>query len=211
MTPVLRLPLVLVAIVSITSCAAPINQYNADRYYELGLENEFSGNYAAAREAFNRALINAELAGATPNYISAVLYNLGRMHGYTCDFESAVQLLTDALKAERSLDMPDSVNIAKRLSELARLSYDLGNFEQSARFYSEVIPLLEQLGIQEDDPIGYAYFLEGYSKTLAQSGRPEVAANEVDRANLLRSANAGKSAAFIPVEYHDVCVDEAAL
>ncbi|MDH3747720.1 MAG: tetratricopeptide repeat protein [Gammaproteobacteria bacterium] len=211
MTAVLRHIGIFSALIFLASCAAPINRYNADRYYEIGLENEFSGNYARAREAFNRALINADLAGAPPSYISAVLYNLGRMHGYTCDFESAEQLLMEALATERALETPDPVNIAKRLSELARLSFDLEKFEQSANYYSEAVPVVEQLGILRDDPVGYAYFLEGYSDALRRLGRTDAASAESNRAKLLKSENEGVSANFVPIEYRDVCVGETAL
>jgi len=203
--PTLRILPIMVCAWLLTSCAAPINKYNADRYYELGRENELSGNYGAAREAFNRAFINADLAGAPPNYMSAILYNLGRMYGYTCDYESAEQILQEALASEISLDVPDPVNIAKRLSELARLSFDMEKYEQSSDYYSEAIPILEQLSIQQSDPIGYAYYLEAYSSVLSALGRTEPSVENMKRAARLRIENAGASPGFVPIEYHDVC------
>ena len=211
MTAVLKSVGMLAVVAVLASCAPQLNQYNADRYYDLGLEKEFSGDYAGAREAFRRALINAKSGKAQPSYVSAVLYNLGRMHGYTCDFESSDRLIVESLFAERALESPDPANITKRLSELARLSFDRQYFEQSTKYYSEVIPMLEKLGVLEDDPVGYAYFLEGYSNALERLGSTGAASEVYDRAKSLRTDNSGITAKFIPLEYRDVCSGSAAL
>lgn len=183
--------------------------FGEDFNFAAGGQYELDGDYTAARDSFAKALESARSSGQAPTYVSAVLYNLGRMEALTCDFDSGEQLLMEALTMERGLDSPGPANITKRLSELARLSSTQGKFEQSASYYDEAIPLLEQLNIEDIDPVGFADFLDGYSAVLSQLERSE-AASVTARASGLRSENEGKAAQVAPVEYHEVCEGETA-
>jgi len=181
--------------------------FGVDHLFRTGLQNEFSGNYLEARDNFKEALEFAKTSSAGPAYESAVLYNLGRMYGYSCDFETAEKLLADALQKERALEEPDDGNITKRLGELARLSFDMGKFRMSASYYAEAVDRLDQLTIENDDPIGYADFLDAYALTLDQTGGAAIAVELRNRADLLRSENEGKDAEFTFVDYSSVCGD----
>lgn len=181
--------------------------FGVDHLFRSGLQNELAGNYLAARNNFEEALEFAETSNAGPAYESAVLYNLGRMYGYSCDFETAEKLLADALQKERALEEPDDGNITKRLGELARLSFDMGQFRISASYYAEAVDRLDQLTIENDDPLGYADFLEAYALTLDQTGGAAIAVELRNRADLLRSENEGKDAEFTFVDYSSVCGD----
>ena len=186
-------------------CVSAINQTNAERYYAIGLDAEAAGNFAGAREAFKRAFINARSAGASPEYMSAVVYNLGRMYGYTCDYAGAELLLKDALDSERSLQHPTPGNITKRLSELARLTYDMQKYQDSVSYYDQAVPLLEELGMAEDDPVGYGRYLEMFAAALAQSGDRPRAESMRAKATKLLSEHPSQRAQFTPVLYSEVC------
>jgi tetratricopeptide (TPR) repeat protein len=184
-------------------CAAPSGYYAAQHHFDAGLIAEHRGDYAQARHHFEAALEQAEIGGLPQDYMSAVTYNLGRMVGYTCDFEEADRLLREALRLEQALRYPDQGMVAKRLSELARLSYDSGRVEDSVNYYERAIPILEQLGIARIDPIGYAMFLDDYALAMEAAGN---AADRVrEKAAFLRDLNPGKQAEFAPVHYRSVC------
>ena len=186
-------------------CATDINRINASRYYDAGLAFEARKQYEQAREAYWRALVNYRSAGGPQSAISAATYNLGRMTGMTCNFPLAEQFLQEALKLEEQLTSPEPGNITKRLGELANISFALDKFEESAAFYERAVPRLEQLGIIQDDPIGYALYLDGYANALDKAGMSAKGAEIRRRASAIRDQNAAKTARFSPVYYNNVC------
>ncbi|MCE1239496.1 MAG: hypothetical protein LWW83_06185 [Azonexaceae bacterium] len=186
-------------------CATSINQKNADRYYEAGLQAESRGNWSQAREMYSRALVNARSGGAAPEYVSAVTYNLGRATGYTCDFDRAESLLREALELEQALPKPSASNITKRWSELARLNFDQGKYEASARWYSLAVPELERMGILTIDPIGFAGYLGEQADSEEKSGRLQQAVAIRQRAAAIREASAGRSAKYVPIHFRQIC------
>ena len=201
----IRTLLCLAVSVVVTGCATEINQKNADTYYEAGLRAEASKNWSGAKEMYFRSLVNARSSGASPAYISAVTYNLGRMTGYTCEYTDAEKLLLESLALEQGLAVPNMVNLTKRWSELAQIAYDQGKYAESAKWFALAIPELEKLNIVSKDPIGYAVYLEDYAKSIEKSGQVQQANAIRQRAASLRSSNPGASASFKPIYYRDVC------
>lgn len=177
----------------------------AQRAYEQGLRAEFAGNYSGARDAFEKALTEAQAAGLGQEFISAATYNLARMTGYTCDFSRAKELLLEALKLEQALPAPSRANVTKRLSELARLSYDQGAFSESVAHYDLVVPEIEELGVLKLDPNGFAIFLDDYAQALARSGDEQRADAARRKAANIRFTNVGVPVRFLPTYYRDVC------
>lgn len=197
--------LLLLAPLFTLGCATDLNRINASKYYELGLRAEAAGDYRGAHEAFRRALINAGSANARPEYVSAVKYNLGRMTGYLCDYTQAESILLDSLQTEQRLRSSAPGNITKRLSELARLTYDMGKYPESAAYFERVLPEIERLGVVEKDPVGFALFLEDYASALEKKGDASKAAEIAARAVELKAKHPGRAAGFTPVHYRDVC------
>lgn len=179
--------------------------FGADYNFEAGLERERVGDYVTARDYFVQALDFAKSSAAAPRHVSAIVYNLGRMYGYSCDFETGKQYLLEALEMERSLEAPGEANIAKRLSELARLSFDMDDYGASAVFYGEAIEHLDRLSVASDDPIAYANYLESYSVALERTGDVALAGTLQDRARDLRSSSGTQVAQFVPIRYREVC------
>ncbi len=189
----------------IGGCAPAINQINSERYYEAGLQAESQRNWVHAREMYFRSLVNAKSSGASPEQISAATFNLGRMVGYTCDYPQAESLLKQSVDFEKKLVSPNPANLTKRWSELARLTYDMGKYSESAQWYALSVPELERMGVVNIDPIGFADYLEAQGRALEKSGQSRPAAEVMERAGKLRAVSLGKSALFVPVEYSSVC------
>jgi tetratricopeptide (TPR) repeat protein len=143
----IRTALCVAALVILSGCATAINQKNAGTYYEAGLQAEASKNWAGAKEMFWRALVNARSGGAAPAYISAATYNLGRMTGYTCEYADAEKLLLESVSLEQGLPTPNMINLTKRWSELAQITYDQGKYAESSKWFAIAIPELEKLNI----------------------------------------------------------------
>jgi tetratricopeptide (TPR) repeat protein len=182
-----------------------VNLKNADTYYHLGLQAEARGDFVGAKEAFWRAWVNARDGKASPAYQSAVLYNLGRMTGYTCDFAEAEKLLHDALDRELKISGPESGNTSKRLFELARLNYDQGKYVQAAEFYEKAIPACIRLGCLETDPIIVANSYDELGKAYQAIGSVDKGKDAVAKAADIRAKNPGAEARFVPVRYDAMC------
>lgn len=132
-------------------------------------------------------------------------YELGRMTGYTCDFAEAEKLLREALQLEQSLPSPNVRNITIRLSELARITFDQGKYQEAVAFYGQAVPALEKQDILTSDPVGYANYLGDYATALDRNGEVDKAKQVRTQADSIRSSNPGKAAKFVPVHYRDVC------
>lgn len=191
--------------VLLAGCAHDINLKNAETYYLAAVRAEQAGNYAGAKEGYRRALINARLGKAPQQGISAATYGYGRMAGYTCDYSEAETALIEALRLEQSLPAPSQANVTSRLTELARLSYDMGKPVEASNYYERAIPLLQSQDITRLDPLGYAIFLEDYARALDDSGQGQKAAGPRREAAALRAANPSAKAKFAPIYYRDVC------
>lgn len=197
--------IVLAAALVATPPAWSADRQTVTRAYDDGLRAEFAGDYSSAQAAFERALSGAAEAGLGVEFTSAATYNLARMVGYRCDFPRAKELLLEALKLEQLLPNPSRTNVTKRLSELARLSYDQGAFAESVTYYDRVVPELEALGVVKLDPNGFAIFLDDYAQALSRADEPLRAGVVREQANSVRLWNQGVPIRFRPTYYRDVC------
>jgi tetratricopeptide (TPR) repeat protein len=119
---------------------------------KLGYQAEKAKDYVAAREAYRRALTTArqELNARQDQphketYQFVVMmdeYELGRMTGYTCDYADAEKLFLEALTLGEQMQDQFS-HITATLSELARLSFDEGKFQDSLSYYERAIARLD--------------------------------------------------------------------
>ena len=179
---------------------APVNQD-----YNLGLQAEARGDFAAARDAFWRASTKARRDGAAPAYQSAVLYNWGRMAGHTCHWAQSERLLQEALDIEVSVSGPDSGAISNRLFELARLHGDQGHATQAATHYERAVAMARRLGVGKSDPIGLANAYDDWAQALRGAGQPQQAAAAHAQGQTLRTQHPGQKARFIPRHYPKSC------
>jgi len=195
----------IVPIIFLAGCVGSINMKSADRYYQAALEAEWASEYELSKEMYYRSFVNARSGSASDEYISATLYGYGRMLGYSCDLSGAEAAIKESLVLERSVSGPISGNISKRLSELARLSIAQGKYGEASGYFQEAVPMLEELGMLDSDPIGYADYLEIYSASLRQSEQIARAEELKMKAKFIRENNSGKQALFVPVNYGNGC------
>lgn len=194
----------------LTSCAYPINRYNAAQYHRWGLEAERAGDYRLAERNYERALLNARLGHSPDAGVSMAMYNLGRVKGYRCKHEEAEKLLAAALQLEEQTSGPESGLTTMRLFELARLHYDRRQYAASIPYFQRAIPAVRKLGAEESDPIALANTIDQYATALAAVGQEAESAEAKRSAEGIRARHAGKAPAFKPVDYDTACREQKA-
>jgi len=180
--------LTVIALLILTSCAAPINQRNAEKYYAEAVSAQHSGDWWSARKYFARAISNAELAGAPNSSLALLWYEYGRSSGVICDWQEAEGGLIKALE----LDLKTGGPAYMPLYELARMNYDREMYTEAVEFFRRAYAKMETDQADTKDPIGYADFLDEYSHALDESGRKDLAPKFVVRSERIRAAFVGK-------------------
>jgi tetratricopeptide (TPR) repeat protein len=195
----------LFALAALSGCAQALNQKNAALYHDAAIAAEQQGDYKLAERDYFRALINDRDGGAPESMVSMELYNLGRMEGYNCKYEDAKTHLLDALHREERLSGPESSVTTKRLFELARLSYDRGQYVEAASYYERGIPAVRKLGLEQSDPITLANALDEYASSLRNVGRLADAMTASTEANAIRAKYPNEAAKHNFVRYTRSC------
>ena len=185
----------------ITANANRLNMKEAEIHYNAASEFEYKGDYQSAKEQYAKALVNAKLGGGEPALISMLTYNYGRMLGLTCQYEESEKNLLEALNIEKSVSGSDSGTISMRLFELARLDHDNNKYEKSIPYFEEGIPIVEKLGIERSDPIGYSLILEIYKDSLSQLNQSDKVNQIQMKIDKLKSDNPGKTPGYEPISY----------
>jgi tetratricopeptide (TPR) repeat protein len=192
-------------VTALTGCANPINQHNAAKYHDWGMEAERAGDYQLAERNYQRALANARIGHSPDAGISMAMYNLGRVKGHLCKHDEAEKLLTEALQLEEKVTGPESGTTTMRLFELARLHFDRKRYAASAPYFARAVPAVKKLGVQSTDPIALADVLDQYGTALARLGQSAESNGVKAEADALRLANPGKVARFKPSPYPESC------
>jgi len=191
----------MVVALALSGCGNPVNLRTAEIHHLAGERWEAAGDYARAEQDYDRALLEAKLARAPDGIISMAQYNLGRVKGYQCKLAEAEAMLVDALKLEEKVSGPASDVTTMRLFELARLHYDLGQFDRAVPYYARGLPAVRRLGAESSDPIMLASATDEYAQALLRVGREAEARQAQAQANEIRAKNPGKRANFVPVRY----------
>jgi len=189
----------------LAACATDINLVNANRYYDAGLRTEAAGDFPAAEQNYQRALINARDGRASDAMISAAMYSLGRMKGLNCKYDEAQSLLSGSLHLEEKVSGPESAMVSKRLFELARFSFDRQQFGAAADYSARAIATGRKLGLAQDDPIALADATDEYATALRNSGRGSAADTAAAEARSLRAASPGAKAKYSFPRYNRTC------
>lgn len=149
-----------------------------------------------AADAYSDALELARRHELGPSETSAALYNLGRVTGFAGREEQAQRYLTEALDLERAASGPQSALTAMRLFELGRLHFDHSRFVEAERYFAQAIPIAERLGVEHDDPIGFASAIDDHAAALRAIGRHTDADRSEAKARALRDAHPGVQPRF---------------
>jgi tetratricopeptide (TPR) repeat protein len=160
---------VIALLFSLVGCVSAINEKNAHRYADAGLQAQQSGDWESARIYWSRAVVNTRLAGTSEKNISITTYEYGRSAGVTCFFEEAEASLNESLEITKRINGPVHLVVL----ELARLNYDQSKFYKAVSYYESLPALYADLEAETKDPIGVAFVYEEYSESLANSGDKE--------------------------------------
>ena len=133
------------------------------RFAEDGTAAYEAGDYAAAAEAWQAGLEEAQRSGNT-QHISVFLHSLGMAYDQLNRYEDALNSYRQALELRSQLnDVGGQVNT---LNNLGVVSDKLGRYQQALEFYRQAVPLIRQLGDIEAEGrtltnAGIAYFHSG--------------------------------------------------
>jgi tetratricopeptide (TPR) repeat protein len=197
--------IVAVAVILLAGCAAPINQYNSEKYVQWAQDARDAGNYELAEQNYSKALINARLGHSPKPWISLIAYNLARMKAMLCKFGEAENLLQEALALEEQVSGRESGLVTMRLFELARVYDAAGRYPESIEYYEEAVRNIRALDFNSSDPIGFALVLDDYAEVLSKAGKGSESIRFKNEAEAIRSQNTGKQAVFKPDHYDQNC------
>jgi hypothetical protein len=148
-------------------CASAIHDKNSDNYTLVGYQAQQRGDWDAARRAYAKAVVNAEMGNTPIKSRSIRTYEYGRALGVTCFFDLAEAELKMAYKLDKQSSQP----LFLSLVELARLNFSQEKFVASLPYYEEAISELDKASAAEKAPGGYAEILEEYAIALAKAGK----------------------------------------
>ncbi len=185
-----------------SACANPLNKATFQRYYQAGLIAETREDYAAAKEDYYRALVNARAGNLGPQLHACSSYSLGRMLGALCDHDNAEKLLLEALQFDRKSSGPAYMD----LFELAYLKYDQGNFAQAAAYFEQALPLVQDQKYTQADPGTFVRHYQHYSEALSRTGKIEAAVLYSDRAKKLSELYPDKKPKADRIDYNQNCI-----
>lgn len=178
--------------------------------FNLGLQLESNNNYSAARDAYLRALAAASSTDTDPIFIADITYNLGRMAGYTCDFRMAEAMLRESLKVVESRSISLTPNRSRRLFELGRLAMDEGHYADAVSYFERALPVLENVRMVIDDPLGFAYILDELAYALEGAGQIDRATKLRARSLEVRQKSDNKPMQFRPKHFAEGCAETSA-
>jgi tetratricopeptide (TPR) repeat protein len=153
----------------LAGCA--INERTAHRYANAAEASSQSGNWAASRENWKRALINAKLAHMDDHALAVANYEYGRASGVLCDWTEAEFGLKEAYR----LDSQSGGTVFKDTYELGRMNFDRKQFAAAIEYFSQVKTAFDAVQAETRDPLGYADFLDEYAASLEQTGKGDAA------------------------------------
>ena len=196
-----KLILIIVALFIFQSCAAPINQRNAEKYYAAAVSAQHSGDWWNSRKYFARAISNAELAGAPSKGLAVLWYEYGRSSGVICDWEEAENGLNKAFELDSKIGGPAYMS----LYELAQMNYARELYTAAIEYFQGAYSGMEEDQADTKDPIGYADFLDKYIHALEQAGRNDLVPQLSARSEKIRAAFTGKESHTEQTPYGTLC------
>jgi tetratricopeptide (TPR) repeat protein len=185
----------------LTGCVTAINQHNADRHEVAGNAFYNQGDWVSARRQYAQAVVNSDLGRASANDKARVNYSYGRVLGIMCAYDKAEQYL----RRSRELAGSGATSTYLSLYELGQISQAQGKSQEAARYFAELIPLLDQMGLRSKFPLGVADAHDRYATALEASGNREAAAAQRAEAAAIRSDYPGAVQAGAATPYGTAC------
>lgn len=162
----------------LAGCANPLNRVTSDRYADECATAEQANDLCLAEQLCYRALMNVHWGNLGPKLKSQRQYNFGRIKRRLSRFSEAEEIFKMALEIEETLTGPDSIQIARRLAELAA---SLAAQDK----WQEAIPYVERLATIDADYIeGERRFLNLLFLQFSERAR---SLNKADLAEVLEA------------------------
>jgi tetratricopeptide (TPR) repeat protein len=181
----IRYAVVALLALTLTGCASAINTKNANYHATAANEAGKAGDWATARKEWAKALVNAQLVGATAQQLAVFNYEYGRALGVLCFWDEAEKYLSKAYELDLDTGGPEFMS----LTELSRLKYDQKEYAKAAVYYERAIQAMDKAGAPRKAPIDFADILTEYTDTLYHTNRDADAKAIQERADDLRRNN----------------------
>jgi tetratricopeptide (TPR) repeat protein len=178
-----------------------VNERTAHNYANAGVAASQRGAWAAAREHWRRAVINARLGHMSNQALAVAHYEYGRASGVVCNWAEAESALTEAYR----LDFISEGPTYKVTYELGRMYSDRKMYAKAVEQFSKVKAQFEKLQAETKDPVGYAEFLDEHAYALEQTGFAKDAMPLRQRAVELRKTFPGRASHTEKTPYGTQC------
>jgi len=161
-----------------------------------------NGQYEHAVEAYGKALTKAR---GNEDQEAMAMYGLARAQAQLCRDAAAEQSFRDSIAIREKTPDRQGAWLTQNYLEFARFLAAKGRASEAVEYYGRAIPLVEALGIEQSDPIGYANVLDGYVAVLKSAGKEQQRLQYETKAAELRQKNPGRQAGFRPDRYPKDC------
>lgn len=181
--------LTLIALGSL-GCANPVNERIAIKYVVAGDLAVEAGDLATAKEAYWRALRNAQIGNLGPDAEAECAHKLGVVLGNLCEHDAAESAFLLAVAAKEQMYGKDSSRTFPARAELAQHAYDAGRYDKAVLYFEQAFVVGGNILVQKD-PASYAEMLDDYSEALSSVGKSDAATEAKREADALRVKAAG--------------------
>jgi tetratricopeptide (TPR) repeat protein len=193
--------LVSVSILILSGCVTVSPQQQLNYEANLALDRE---DYEVARQRYEASLNSAQLNN-DKQYEAIAMYGLGRSYGYLCKYEESEKWFLKSIKLREEIPNTSIAYLTQNILELARLYKAAGKYKKANEQFERAIPLLENLAIEFNDPIGYAATLEDYVVTLKETGNSSEASQIMNLIKNLRDKYPNLKPGFVAKQYPVSC------
>jgi tetratricopeptide (TPR) repeat protein len=142
----------------------------------LGKKSEAKKLLSSAEAIGDSALAEADKAGAKPEDLSGLTYNLALLKRDLCKMAESEALLKKALSLEENMRPEDLSNISKRVCELGNNLYEQGHHDGAEQLLGRCIGMAERMGFDRVAPAQVAFVVQERHEALIKLGRTEDAA-----------------------------------
>lgn len=160
----------------------------------------YSHRYDDALAKYERSLAVAEKTG-DKQYAAIAMFGLARTYAQLCQENNAEKWFKQSISAREALPDIRHAHITQNLLEYGRFLASWSRKSEAVRLYDRAMPLLESLGMEKEDPLGYAIVFDEYETLLTSTGRTDDSSAANARTKRLRETYKGQTAQFKPELY----------
>ncbi|MBU7028518.1 MAG: tetratricopeptide repeat protein, partial [Theionarchaea archaeon] len=122
----------------------------ASSLHQLGVLQEYQGNYKEAEKYYKESLELAESLGDKQG-IARSLHQLGMLQEYQGNYKEAEKYYKESLELAENLG--DKQGIAASLYQLGRIHEEQEHYEKAVKYYTESLPIALQLQVPQTEMV----------------------------------------------------------